>query len=123
MYCRDICAANLVVDASRMVPGGFHFLRPCTHDGVTYLHFDSDDSDPLVLKSRTRAGPLRYYYIDFGLSDQFSSFEARELVIGLYGQLGIYVPEISDTVPYDAFKVDVRLVGEMLVREFLLVRV
>ncbi|KAJ7676306.1 hypothetical protein B0H17DRAFT_945477 [Mycena rosella] len=120
---RDICTANLVMDASRMVPGGFHFLSPCTRDGVTYLHFDSDDSDPLVIKSRSRAGPMSYFYIDFGLSVHFPSFEARQLVTGKCGRLRKHVPEISDTVPYDAFKADVRLVGEMLRGEYLLVRI
>ncbi|KAJ6463187.1 hypothetical protein DFH09DRAFT_1347319 [Mycena vulgaris] len=94
--------------------------------GLAFLHSKNiahrDDSDPLVIKSRTRAGPMSYY-IDCGLSVHFSSFEARELVTGEYGRLRKHVPEISDTVPYDAFKADVRLVGEMLRGEYLLVRV
>ncbi|KAJ6525996.1 kinase-like domain-containing protein [Mycena capillaripes] len=112
---RDICTANLVVDPSRMIPGGFHFVCPyLASDGVHFLYTIHD------MKSRTMAGPLQYYYIDFGLSVRFPSFETRELVTGEYGRLRKHVPEISESVPYDPFKADVRLVGEMIRTEFLL---
>ncbi|KAJ7474251.1 hypothetical protein FB451DRAFT_944957, partial [Mycena latifolia] len=117
---RDICTKNLVMDASRMIPAGFHFIATHTSDGVQLLHFDADDSDPLVVKSRTRAGPMRYAYIDFGLSVHFLSIAARELVTGECGQLREHMRgELSETVPYDAFKADVRFVGEMIRTEFL----
>ncbi|KAJ7637850.1 hypothetical protein B0H17DRAFT_1149309 [Mycena rosella] len=99
---RDICTANMVMDASLMIPAGFHFGRTCTSDGVQCLHFDADDANPLVIKSRTRAAPI------------------RQLVTGERGRLRKHVPEISETVPYDAFKADVGLVGGMLLGEFLL---
>ncbi|KAJ7139605.1 kinase-like domain-containing protein [Mycena epipterygia] len=117
---RDICTLNLVMDSSRLIPGGFHFLSACTSDGVNYLYPGANDSHPGVMKTRSMAAPMQYYYIDFGLSVHFPTFEARQLVTGECGQLRKHVPEISDTIPYDAFKADVRLVGEMLRTDFLL---
>jgi hypothetical protein len=123
-----------------MIPGGSHFVVPwMASDGITCLtHFAEGHTDKPYMKSRTQAGPLKYYFIDFGLSVQFRSFEERELVIGEFGRLRNDIPEISGTVPYDPFKVsskqyllvacahlfckvDVRLVGEMLLHEFLFV--
>ncbi|KAJ7120744.1 kinase-like domain-containing protein [Mycena crocata] len=118
---RDICTMNIVVDASQMIPGGFHFLETLTSNGVDLLRvYTGDDSESDVMKSRTEAGPMNYYFIDFGLSVQFPRFESRELVTGDCGRLRKHVPEISATVPYDPFKADVRLVGEMIRAEFLL---
>ncbi|KAJ7457984.1 kinase-like domain-containing protein [Mycena galericulata] len=115
----DICMKNIVMDASRMIPGGFHFSLPSlTADGKRRLYpYNGDDTIPHI-KSRTQAGPMKYYFIDFGLSVKFSSYETRELVTGECGRLREHIPEISETVPYDPFKVDVCMVGEMLNEEF-----
>ncbi|KAJ7649360.1 kinase-like domain-containing protein [Mycena polygramma] len=118
---RDICPNNLVVDASRIIPGGFHFGRVWTSDGVHELvryKKDGPQRGP-IMKTRTEAGPMQYYYIDFGHSVFDPSFETRELVTGEYGQRRKHIPEISATVPYDPFKVDVRSIGEMLRKDFL----
>lgn len=64
---------------------------------------------------------MNYYYIDFGLSVSYSSFETRGLVTGECGRRAKYIPEISATIPYDPFKVDVRSVGEMIRKDFLMV--
>ncbi|KAJ6569075.1 hypothetical protein B0H19DRAFT_1256748 [Mycena capillaripes] len=117
----DICPRNMVIDTSRMIPGGFNFARPWTSDGVVSLR--GEKSGKPSIKTRTEAGPMKYYFIDFGLSVWFSSFETRRLVTGFFGQRGKYIPELSDTIPYDPFKVDVRLVGEMLRKDFLFVGV
>ncbi|KAJ7488914.1 kinase-like domain-containing protein [Mycena latifolia] len=117
---RDICLRNMVMDSSRMIPGGFHFIYYQTSDGQHLLRpYTGDDSDPRLIKSRAQAGPVKYYYIDFGLSVRFPCYEARKLVVGECGRLRKRIPEISETVPYDPFKVDIRLVGEMLRCEFL----
>ncbi|KAJ6480094.1 hypothetical protein DFH09DRAFT_1107953 [Mycena vulgaris] len=114
--------ATYVVNASRMIPGEFHFTWPwTTRDGMHHLHpYKGDDSVPHI-KSRTQAGPMKYYFIDWGLSVQFPSYETRELVTGTCGRLREHIPEISETVPYDSFKVDVSLVGEVLNEDFLAV--
>lgn len=54
--------------------------------------------------SRTSVGGVRYYYIDFGIS----SFRQAK-VTGLPGQER--APELSDTVPYDPYKLDVYILG------------
>jgi hypothetical protein len=114
----------MVVDASRIIPGGFHFVRVDTSDGVErfvkYREGKSPSSES-VMKTRTEAGPMNYYYIDFGLSVSYSSFETRGLVTGECGRRAKYIPEISATIPYDPFKVDVRSVGEMIRKDFLMV--
>ncbi|KAJ7487217.1 hypothetical protein B0H11DRAFT_1721285 [Mycena galericulata] len=116
---RDTCGKNIVVDPSQMIPGGSHFFRPeQAANGSDWLReYTGDDSDPYLMKSRTEAGPMRYYYIDFGLSVQFPSLADRSMITGDEGRHRKRIPEISETVPYDPFKVDVRLVGEMLRRE------
>ncbi|KAJ7504969.1 hypothetical protein B0H11DRAFT_1980043 [Mycena galericulata] len=118
---RDICTGNFVMDASTMIPGGFHFIRPQTYDGRRRFEpYTGDDSVLNTIKSRTQARPMKYYYIDFGLSVRFASYDTRELVTGVCGRLRKHIPEISETEPYDPFKVDIRLVGEMLRTEFLM---
>jgi serine/threonine protein kinase len=114
---------NIVVDPSHMIPGGSHFLNQSrAPNGVDYIYdYTGDDSIPHFKKSRTEAGPMHYYFIDFGVSVHFPSFEARTHVTGEVGRLREHNPEISETAPYDPFKVDVWLVGEMLLSEFLLV--
>ncbi|KAF8515661.1 hypothetical protein JB92DRAFT_3154658, partial [Gautieria morchelliformis] len=49
--------------------------------------------------------PVDYFFVDFGLSSHFASFEERHLVTGPAGQ-NKTVPELSYEVPYDPFKVD-----------------
>ncbi|KAJ7919618.1 kinase-like domain-containing protein [Mycena leptocephala] len=118
---RDICTQNIVMDASRMIPGGFHFIHPpLAGDGQTILlPYTGDEHTPNHIKTRTQAAPMKYYFIDFGLSVQFPSYETRGLVTGECGRLRKHIPEISETIPYDPFKVDVRLIGEMLRSDFL----
>ncbi|KAJ7447899.1 hypothetical protein B0H11DRAFT_1878510 [Mycena galericulata] len=93
---RDICAENFVMDATRMIPGGFHFSAPiATSDGKHILHpyKPGDDSYPHIIKSRTQARPVKYYFIDFGLAVRFPSHETRELVTGICGRQREHVPE------------------------------
>ncbi|KAJ7904019.1 hypothetical protein B0H13DRAFT_1620939, partial [Mycena leptocephala] len=94
---RDICTMNIVVDPSHMIPGGSHFLNQSrAPNGVDYIHdYTGDDSIPHFKKSRTEAGPMHYYFIDFGVSVHFPSFEARTHVTGEVGRLREHNPEIS----------------------------
>ncbi|KAJ7743769.1 hypothetical protein B0H16DRAFT_1858346, partial [Mycena metata] len=125
----DICCCNILVDSTTMFPGGFHFIHmntPSTGIGsiAEVGYRPSDDptkSRPHVMHNRTAAGPLNYHLIDFSRSVWYPDFESRGLVVGgesenlkrVERHRGHLIPEISDTVPYDPFKVDVRLVGEM----------
>ncbi|KAI4526029.1 hypothetical protein K523DRAFT_259861 [Schizophyllum commune Tattone D] len=66
--------------------------------------------------SKKRKG-ARYYFIDFGLSCAFDSYEKRHKVYGVCGQHRD-VPELSEEVAYDPFKVDMRQLGETLRKDF-----
>lgn len=104
---------NLKMDASPILPRGFHpvldFLEPTARHKV---------------RPRSRFGaskPVKYYYIDFGISVH-SPTGALKDVVGTDG-LDPEVPELSSTVPYDAFKVDIYILGNLFRKELLLVRV
>ena len=58
--------------------------------------------------------PNRYYVIDFGMSEQYDQREGV-LALGALGQ-DRSVPEMSNTVPYDPFPMDVYQFGSMLLR-------
>jgi hypothetical protein len=55
--------------------------------------------------------------VDYGISSYFPAASQRQLVLGLAGR-DQDVPELSDDVPYDPFKVDVFTIGGVLHREF-----
>ncbi|KAJ7159430.1 hypothetical protein C8R46DRAFT_906189, partial [Mycena filopes] len=103
---RDLCHGNLLMDASRVVPRGWHFTAPYTHTGEAV----GIDSEP-----RHSVAPVEEYpIIDFGLSTADISINAaRE--IGRYGQDKI-VPGLSDTIPYNPFKVDIYQLGNVIMK-------
>lgn len=65
--------------------------------------------------------PVKYYYIDFGMSSKFASDDDSRLVTGIDG-LDRDVPELSRKTPYDPFKLDIFIVGNVLRKHFLSVR-
>lgn len=64
---------------------------------------------------------VKYYYIDFGISTYFPPGQQRGLVTGSSGH-DRDVPELSRVTPYDPFKVDVFIIGNMLRELFFDVR-
>ena len=60
--------------------------------------------------------PVRYYYIDFGLSEHFAP-GASSLVVGDVGR-DAEVPELSSTTPYDGYKADIYALGNFFYKEF-----
>ena len=62
--------------------------------------------------------PMTYYYIDFGISTLFASEDTNKLVTGRAG-LDRDVPELSEVLPYDPFKVDVFILGNLFRQSFL----
>ncbi|KAJ7020252.1 kinase-like domain-containing protein [Mycena alexandri] len=105
---RDLCHGNLMMDGSRVIPKGWHFTAPYTHTGTVV----GIDSEP-----RHTVFPVEYFIIDFGLSSMFPAHmsidDARE--IGRYGQ-DKTVPELSDTVSYNPFKVDIYQLGNVIMK-------
>ena len=63
---------------------------------------------------------VKYFYVDFGLSVRFQPGEST-LVVGDVGR-DDEVPELSSTVPYDAFKADIYALGNLFEKEFAQVR-
>ncbi|KAF8508935.1 hypothetical protein BU17DRAFT_56469 [Hysterangium stoloniferum] len=102
---RDACWFNIMMDATNLIPRGFHHVDTHSHDGNRYSKF--------TYKTRISVAPVQYYFIDFGLSSRFSSFEGRRLVIGTVGQ-NYFVPEFSSPVPYDPFPIDIYQVGGVI---------
>ncbi|KAJ6478642.1 kinase-like domain-containing protein [Mycena vitilis] len=98
----DIAPQNMVMDESRVVPRGSHFARPQTHTGFYSRLFSWND--------RCTVGPVNYYYIDFGLSFYFP--EGKDTA-SIYGTLRTFpnIPELSQTVPYNPFMVDIFQLG------------
>ncbi|RDB18694.1 hypothetical protein Hypma_014745 [Hypsizygus marmoreus] len=103
---RDACFYNLMMDTSKAMPRGFHFARWRSHDGLKYgLHWHD----------RWSVRPVKYYFIDFGLSHQYPRGRKNILDGGIFGQ-DRTVPEMSITVPYDPFKADVYQLGNVFLK-------
>ncbi|KAH9852592.1 hypothetical protein C2E23DRAFT_730002, partial [Lenzites betulinus] len=99
---RDCAFKNVMMDATALFPLGFHPVSRTSLPDVSGLA-------PVL----SRAGvPINYYFIDFGMSTRFTS-ESPRLVTGTLG-LDREPPELSDDVPYDPFKLDIFLIGNLI---------
>ncbi|KAI0669462.1 kinase-like domain-containing protein [Trametes maxima] len=104
---RDIAPPNIMMDARPLYPDGHHPVRMhCAPDAI-------HDAIPLSRADH----PVKYYYVDFGLSTHFFQ-GASSLVTGRIGR-DMEIPELSDTIPYDAYKADIYALGNLLDKEFL----
>lgn len=99
------------MDALVLYPHGFHPIR------VRFLPNLSDFAKP---RPRISA-PVRYYYVDFGISVHIPPEVQPKRALGGYGQ-DQEVPELSFTEPYDPFKVDVFILGNVFRKEICAVR-
>jgi hypothetical protein len=100
---RDCSLKNVLMDATHMYPLGFHPVQDI------YLG-DKRTVAPRI--SRLEAG-VKYYFVDYGISSYFPPGSRRELVVGIAGR-DQDVPELSNDVPYDPFKVDIFTIGNVL---------
>jgi len=91
-----------------MFPRGFHPV----HD--IFLH---DLVTPAPMIPRLDAG-VKYYFVDYGISSYFPTGSQPQLVLGRAGR-DQDVPELSDDVPYDPFKVDIFTLGNVIGHEYL----
>lgn len=98
---------NILLDADTMYPGGFHPLD---------LNKTPDYSSVAKYISRTSAG-AKYYYVDFGISVYIPDDMGTKLVTGVFGR-DRDPPELSLEKPYDPFKLDIFIVGNMFKKEF-----
>ncbi|KAK7031958.1 kinase domain-containing protein, partial [Favolaschia claudopus] len=97
----DIAPQNMMMDESRVVPTGSHFTSPKSHTGYPGI---------FSWNNRCSVSPVRYYYIDFGLSMYFRKGRDAALTTGTLRTFNT-IPELSLTVPYNPFKVDIFQLG------------
>ncbi|KAG6872356.1 hypothetical protein C0995_010477 [Termitomyces sp. Mi166 len=102
---RDACYFNLMVDATELIPGGFHLFKPHTCDGVKPWK---------EWRERSSVKSLRYYFIDFGLSRRYLTNKGVRDV-GILGQDQSF-PERSAIIPYDPFKTDIYHLGKVFLK-------
>jgi hypothetical protein len=100
---RDCSLKNVLMNATHMYPLGFHPVQDI------YLG-DKRTIAPRI--SRLEAG-VKYYFVDYGISSYFPPGSRRELVVGIAGR-DQDVPELSNDVPYDPFKVDIFTIGNVI---------
>ncbi|KAI0773748.1 kinase-like domain-containing protein [Fomes fomentarius] len=106
---RDCAYNNVMMDASAMYPQGFHPIAP------SFLPNDVSNLAPVLPRASV---PVTYYYVDFGISTLFTPEETNRMVTGWAG-LDRDVPELSNDVPYDPFKVDIFILGNLFKQSFL----
>ncbi|KAJ6602693.1 kinase-like domain-containing protein [Mycena vulgaris] len=97
----DIAPQNMVMDESRVIPKGSHLCNDRTHTG--FFGFFS-------WENRCTVSPVDYYYIDFGLSMYFPDGKDTALYQGTLRTF-LTIPELSETTPYNPFKVDIFQLG------------
>ncbi|KZT13122.1 uncharacterized protein LAESUDRAFT_639482 [Laetiporus sulphureus 93-53] len=103
---RDCEYKNLMMDAHAMYPQGHHPVATmCLPDGMTKASY----------RSRADAG-VKYYFVDFGISVHFPPDVRPKLVVGTDGR-DQEVPELSMRTPYDPFKVDMFIIGNVFRHE------
>ena len=95
------------MDANCLFPRSFH---PVYMDELP----DLSDNAPVL---RREKAAVKYYYVDFGISSHIPPDSDDKLVVGQLGR-DQDVPELSATVPYDPFKVDIFIIGNLLCTEF-----
>ncbi|EJD38712.1 hypothetical protein AURDEDRAFT_139510 [Auricularia subglabra TFB-10046 SS5] len=101
---RDCTGGNILQDSSSAFPG----LR--CHPWYCYMSEDMQTTyDPLPRYMCT----FRYYFIDFGVSSR-----DEYLVTGSICR-DASAPELSETVPYNPFKLDVYLIGNHFLEDYL----
>ncbi|KAF5379390.1 hypothetical protein D9615_006640 [Tricholomella constricta] len=102
---RDASYFNLMMDASKIVPRGFHYFHETTHDGL---------NREFEWLQRWSVRPVQYYFIDFDISHRYlTSSDVKEM-----SRLGQdkSVPEYLRPGPYDPFKADVYQLGNTLLK-------
>ncbi|KAI0351979.1 kinase-like protein [Trametes cingulata] len=104
---RDIAPPNIMMDARPLYPNDHHPVR--MHRAPDAIH----DAIPLSRSDH----PVKYYYVDFGLSVHFPE-GASSRVVGVVGR-DKEIPELSADVPYDAFKADIYALGNLFDKAYL----
>ncbi|KAI0077830.1 hypothetical protein K474DRAFT_1697485 [Panus rudis PR-1116 ss-1] len=103
---RDCAAGNIMMDGRPLYPQGHHPVRRAyAPDAMWHVH-------PLARIDH----PVKYYFIDFGISSHFREGETP-LVLGTKGR-DKEPPELSDVTPYNPFMLDIYILGNVYKKEF-----
>ncbi|KAF8888963.1 hypothetical protein CPB85DRAFT_277128 [Mucidula mucida] len=86
------------MDSSRVVPSGFHFAAPYLQEG--------DKCKWVKTRRRCRVRAVNYFLIDFESVSFHPEGPENARAVGLSGQYNA-LPELSLSVPYNPFKVDI----------------
>lgn len=105
-FSRDCAARNIMMDARPLFPEGHHPVR---------MNYTPDAVFPVHHLNR-QDHPVKYYFIDFGISSHFSPDDVP-LVVGTKGR-DKEPPELSDTQPYNPFPLDIFILGNVYLQEF-----
>lgn len=92
-----------MMDGSTLFPDGFHPV----------LDFASPDlAEPSAWHylRYTLPHPVKYYFTDFGISVHIPHEQQPKFVTGTHG-IDRSPPELSATLPYDPFKLDIFILG------------
>lgn len=104
----DCAAKNLMMDADVLFPLGFHPVH------TLFLPDAKTPANPFPRHS----AKVKYYYVDFGISSHFPpDSQGDRLVLGRDGR-DQDVPELSESIPYNPFKVDIFILGNLFRHEF-----
>ncbi|KAL6306695.1 hypothetical protein BKA93DRAFT_912475 [Sparassis latifolia] len=102
---RDCSYKNVMMDASAMYPHGFHPAKD------TFLPDGETPAKPLARSSVS----IIYYYVDFGISVHIPPDVDPKLAVGDDGR-DREPPELSSDAPYNPFKLDIFLIGNLFRR-------
>lgn len=99
---RDLASPNIMMDGRPLYPNGFHpsaqYMSPSCKSRATHL-------------KRIHAPPVKYFFVDFGISTIFSESEER-LTFGVLGREP--APEQEDTeASHDPFALDIYVLGKV----------
>lgn len=104
---RDCVLHNILMDPGAMYPEGFHPVETA---------YKRDYSGIAVYLPRSAVG-VKYYIADFGISSYIPDETRPPLVYGTSGR-DQEAPELSKTVPYNPFMLDIFIIGNMFREKF-----
>ncbi|TDL21677.1 hypothetical protein BD410DRAFT_724031 [Rickenella mellea] len=106
---RDCAFNNIMHDGIQLYPDGVHPVSRRMNSAYT---------EYARTLRRADIPTIKYYFTDFGLSTHFKDPNQPRLVRGDVAA-DRDVPEISNIVPYDPFRVDIFTLGNVYKKEFL----
>ncbi|KAI0298946.1 hypothetical protein BC826DRAFT_906857 [Russula brevipes] len=102
---RDCTANNIMFDAPRMYPNGFHPVK---------IDRNRNSQRTAETYTRTQRPPI-YYFIDFGLSRQYASRDALDEPVRGGGNSA---PEHRSQTHCNPFQTDIYYIGNLVRQEF-----